>query len=270
MARVVPSITDLKARLRRSLGGMKAGGRVSPTNREREVARADSAAGRPTRDARERGLVPSPDRQIPRDVLRPAGSIPDHRFLGGPRRDFERVGRDQLEVLLDHGLTTRSYVIDIGCGVLRAGRWLIPYLDPGCYFGIEPNEELLSAGIKALQPGVLDEKRPHFDTNDRFDVGVFGARFTHFLLRSIWTHASKAEIETMLESFKRWREQGAVMLTSFLPADDERPDYTGERWTPRTIAHSRGWIFAACRERGLTVDMVPRPKINNQYWLRII
>ena len=63
-------------------------------------------------------------------------------FLGGPKRDFERVGRLGFEVLLAEQLRPSSRVLDVGCGALRLGYWLMRFLDPGCYFGIEPQQEI--------------------------------------------------------------------------------------------------------------------------------
>src|SRR3954454_18606924 len=59
-------------------------------------------------------------------------------FLGGPFEDFERVGRLQLVTLVQQGLNPSSKVLDVGCGSLRAGYWLMNFLEPGGYHGIEP------------------------------------------------------------------------------------------------------------------------------------
>src|SRR5207249_4171037 len=47
------------------------------------------------------------------------------KFLGVPTEDFAFAGREQLEFLLRAGLQRSSLMLDIGCGVLRAGYWLI-------------------------------------------------------------------------------------------------------------------------------------------------
>ena len=60
----------------------------------------------------------------------------DGIFLGGPAELFETAGRKMLITLLSEGLTPTSKVLDIGCGCLRAGYWLIHFMDRGCYFGI--------------------------------------------------------------------------------------------------------------------------------------
>jgi SAM-dependent methyltransferase len=136
--------------------------------------------------------------------------------LGGPVRDFEAVGRLQLEVLLHEGLEPDSRVLDVGCGCLRGGYWLIHFLNAGCYFGIEPHAEMLKAALEHIvEPNVLEEKKPSFDSNDSFDFTVFDVPFDFVLARSIWTHANIEQIELMLDRFRESATPGAVMLTSY-------------------------------------------------------
>lgn len=136
-------------------------------------------------------------------------------FVGGPVRDFERVGRLQLITFLKEGLYPDSKILDFGCGCLRGGYWLIHFLEPGCYFGIEPNRTMLEAGIEnLLEPGLLETKKPRFDYNTNFDSSSFGERFDFFLARSIWTHASKSQIQQMLDSFVRDPTDNGLFLTS--------------------------------------------------------
>jgi SAM-dependent methyltransferase len=136
--------------------------------------------------------------------------------LGGPVGDFEAVGRLQLEVLVHEGLEADSKVLDVGCGCLRGGYWLIHFLDPGCYFGIEPHAEMLKAGLEHIvEREALEDKKPNFDSNDAFDYSVFDVPFDFVLARSIWTHANMAQIGLMLDQFRESAAPGAVMLASY-------------------------------------------------------
>src|SRR5690349_18805349 len=95
-------------------------------------------------------------------------------FSGGPPQLFESAGRLQLATLVREGLYPYSRLLDIGCGCLRAGYWIIRLLDPGYYYGIEPNRTMLQAGIEqVIGPELQAAKRPSFDTNDRYDFSVF-------------------------------------------------------------------------------------------------
>jgi SAM-dependent methyltransferase len=145
--------------------------------------------------------------------------LADQAFLGGPPTDFERVGRLSFEALLAEGLKPSSRVLDVGCGALRMGYWLMRFLDPGCYFGIEPNREMLDVGLNDLvEADVVKRANAHFAGNDDFDFSVFGEQFDFVLARSIWTHSSKAQIQAMLSSFAATAAPGGVFLASYHPA----------------------------------------------------
>ena len=212
------------------------------------------------------------------ELQKKAEMLGEKTFLGVPVRDFEEGGRELFIYLLKAGLNPDSKLVDIGCGVLRGGYWLIHFLDPGCYFGIEAHAGRLGMGVNTiLEAETLEAKRPRFDTNPRFDTSVFGEKFDFFLAYSIWTHASKPQIQTMLDSFLRDAKDGGVFLTSYLPAGWRRPDYKGDRWygtshesdTPGCIHHSLGWIKAECDRRGLVARGLGRDKTYGQDWLKI-
>jgi SAM-dependent methyltransferase len=201
-------------------------------------------------------------------------------FLGGPPQVFEVAGRRLLATLLHEGLSPSSRVLDIGCGCLRGGYWLIHFLDAGGYFGIEPNVGMLDAGLRVLlEPGLAEAKGPRFDTNSSFDLTVFDTTFDFVVARSIWTHASKAHIETMLDGFLKVANPEAVFLTSYLPASIFKGDYKGGNWvgisheskTAGMVRHRFKWIRTACDVRGLSaVELTARPlNFGNQTWIRI-
>ena len=107
-------------------------------------------------------------------------------FLGGPLKSFELAGNCQLGILLHFGLTPESKVLDVGCGCLRGGRKIIPELNEACYFGIEPNKSMLKDGIEiSLDPDVVLDKKPRFDTNAEWNFGVFNTKFDFVIARSI-------------------------------------------------------------------------------------
>jgi hypothetical protein len=212
------------------------------------------------------------------EIQKKAELLGEKTFFGFLAKDFENGGREQFIYLLTAGLNPDSRLVDLGCGVLRAGYWLIHFLDAGCYCGIEPHEGRLRMGIDTiLEPEMLELKRPRFDTNANFDTSVFGEKFDFFLAYSIWTHASKRQIRTMLDSFVRDSSDGGVFLTSYLPADESNPDYQGDSWTgtshesdvPGCIHHSLEWIEGECSVRALKVRELGRDKTYGQSWLEI-
>lgn len=182
--------------------------------------------------------------------------------------------------LLREGLTPASQVLDVGCGCLRGGYWLIHFLDEHCYFAIEPDVRMLEAGLRILlEPGLADLKKPGFAHNTDFDFAVFGETFDFFVARSIWTHASKPQIQTMLDGFVKTARGGATFLTSYIKPTLFRRDYMGLEWvgrshecdTPGMVGHSFGWIQGECAKRGLTAEELRDAAFNfgDQIWIRI-
>lgn len=211
-------------------------------------------------------------------VQRRAAALEPYGFLGFPLADYEPGGREQFIYLLNEGLDVDSRVLDIGCGVLRAGYWLIHFLRPDRYCGIEPHATRLDLGRRlVLEPDELAAKRPRFDTNPRFDTSVFGETFDFFLAYSIWTHASKRQIAAMLDGFVRDAAPGGIFLTTYLPPDDDHPDYLGDGWVgtshdsevPGCICHSLDWIVEQCDRRDLQAEERGRDRTYGQSWLSI-
>ncbi len=199
-------------------------------------------------------------------------------FTGGPTELFESAGRLQFYSLIREGLCPYSKLLDIGCGCLRGGYWLIRFLDPGCYFGIEPNSKMLQAGIETcVTPAIVAAKQPRFDNNDHFDFSVFGTNFDVFLARSIWSHASKQQIQIMLDGFARFSNPGGFLLTSYLPVNFLQPAYEGVAWVGRShqgdkagmVRHSRRWLEGECIRRGLALQQLREKPFAGQYWVKI-
>lgn len=202
----------------------------------------------------------------------------EHGFQGVPSGTFEQAGRQQFVAFLREGLRPESRVVEFGCGCLRIAYWLVRFLEPGGYCGIEPATRRVELGKQYLfSPEELAHKAPRFDDNEVFDTSVFGGRFDFFLGRSIWTHASKGQIEATLDSFVRDATDAGVFLTSYLPAAGPEDDYQGATWVgtshlsdePGVIRHAHQWIEEQCRRRGLQVEAAGGPDCDSQYWLRV-
>lgn len=201
-----------------------------------------------------------------------------HGFLGVPTHTFDEGGRRQFIALLREGLAPESSICEFGCGCLRTAYWLIQFLEPGHYCGIEPFQDRVVWGLETLIPKHLrDQKAPIFDFNADFDVSVFERTFDFFLAGSIWTHASKAHIETMLDGFAQHGAKDGVFLTSYLPARTPEEDYLGDKWVgtshesdePGIVRHNLSWIEEQCAAKELRVDALDGQAFDDQFWLRI-
>src|SRR5262249_21892285 len=115
---------------------------------------------------------------------------PQYRAYVGPPEDYDIIAAMTFNLLTTLGLRQHHSVLDIGCGSLRIGRILVPYLNRGKYFGVEPNEWLVNEGIRQeLGKSLLEIKRPTFFFSDSpntiaqakiiFDFGLAQSIFSH-------------------------------------------------------------------------------------------
>ena len=179
-------------------------------------------------------------------------------WRGGPPVRYEAVGRHSLAMAIEQGLSPQDTLLDIGAGSLRVGFWLLQYVDADNYYAIEPNREMIETAV-----GILDAPI-HLFYNTDF---VFpDERFDFVIARSIWSHASKPMIATMLSEFAaKARDQDARFIASYIPAETPEQDYQGTEWVGKDhgggrkgyVQHSLDWIVAEGAKHGLWVKPVP-------------
>lgn len=148
-------------------------------------------------------------------------AVTAHRERASIDRRWGELGRFQFELLLRQGLRPDHTFLDLGCGPLRAGVHLIPYLDPDRYCGVDANRHLLRRGLKYELPrAVRAEKRPRLLENRDFEVERFGERFDFALAHSLFTHLNASSIARAAWSVARVLKPGGVFLATFWEAPD--------------------------------------------------
>jgi hypothetical protein len=187
---------------------------------------------------------------------------------GGDTELFEEIGRHQFVKLFGAGLLPHHRLLDVGCGCLRGGFFAINYLQPGNYFGIEPNPEMLQAGVdRVAGPDLIAEKRPTFSNREDFVFDEFGVQFDFFVARSIWSHASLGQIAVMLSSFKAAGTDDAVLLASYVPTDSREEEYRGQEYSGPAIRYRFSSLALLVERYGLCVT--EEEEVAQQRWLRV-
>ncbi|MBL4929807.1 class I SAM-dependent methyltransferase [Fuscibacter oryzae] len=109
-----------------------------------------------------------------------------HRDIVGGR--WDETGEAQIRVLLEAGLRPHHRLLDIGCGALRLGCKVVPYLDPGHYWGTDQSAALMQRGYELeladknrLPPGQLVEDAgfTYPAIPDTIDFAIAWGVFTH-------------------------------------------------------------------------------------------
>ena len=159
---------------------------------------------------------------------------PQYRAYVGPPEDYDLIAAMTFNLLTTLGLRQHHSLLDIGCGSLRIGRLLIPYLNRGKYFGLEPNEWLVDEGIRReLGEPLVQIKRPTFFVSDSpATISEAKIALDFALAQSIFSHCGLDLIKGWLSSISRSLAQDGALVATFL---------IGEEDSAQT-----GWIYPGC------------------------
>lgn len=176
-----------------------------------------------------------------------------YRAYVGPPKRFDFLSASQFGLLFMLGLNERHKVLDFGCGSLRLGRLLIPFLQEKGYYGIEPNKWLIDDGFEyELGHDALGLKQPQFAYNDDFDCTVFDTQFDFIIAQSILTHAGPDLAKLFLASARKALGDQGVFLASLKLGQHPKLEAPGPGWHyPYNIQYSKALIGELLTESGL-------------------
>ncbi len=189
-----------------------------------------------------------------RDSLR-AGDPHYHAFVGPPDQ-YDWMGATQFHLLASLGLRSGHRVLDFGCGSLRAGRLLIPFLDAGRYFGVEPNQWLVEEAFqKDLGAELRTLKEPVFSWSDDFSISGFREEFDFIVAQSVFSHTGKDLLTKALAEFRANLAAGGLIAATFY---EDRKDFEGEGWVyPHCVRYRRKTILSMAAGAGLAIVRLP-------------
>lgn len=173
-----------------------------------------------------------------------------YRAYVGRVENYDVVAALQFNLLTLLGLRESHRLLDLGCGSLRGGRLFIPYLQPGHYFGIEPNAWLIQEGIAhEIGAELIALKQPRFAHNNDFDLDVFETRFDFILAQSIFSHAGPTQIRRALTSARGVLEPSGLLVATFGERIEEE---ARDEWVYPGLNFYRWATMAGfCAEAGL-------------------
>lgn len=178
-----------------------------------------------------------------------------YRAYVGPPADYDLVTAMCFGLLTVLGLRQHHRVLDIGCGSLRVGRVLIPYLNRGGYTGLEPNAWLVDEGIRC-ETGAdqVSIKQPRFiHAGDADHLEAEGARFDFILAQSIFSHCAPDLLDRWVAQASRLLAPNGALVATFVEGPQ---DAEGSGWIyPDCVAYRRGTMADVAARHGL--DAVP-------------
>jgi hypothetical protein len=182
----------------------------------------------------------------------------DNHYMAyvGPPSQYDFMGAMQFRLLCTLGLRSNHYMLDFGCGSLRAGRLFINYLDQSRYFGIEPNKWLIDDAINnQVGKDLIRIKNPQFDYNTDFATNVFSVLFDFIIAQSIFSHAGGDLIGIALRNFKESLKLDGLIAATFV---EGITDFDGTGWVyPNCINYRPSKIKQFAEEAGLFIIRIP-------------
>lgn len=156
-----------------------------------------------------------------------------YRAYVGPPKDYDLISAMVFNLITSIGLRQNHRVLDIGCGSLRVGRLLIPYLNAGNYFGVEPNRWLVEDGIaNEIGKDLTRIKAPTFSFHSSMEEFKNPLELDYAVAQSIFSHCGINLIADWLSQVSFHLKATGVLLATFLTGDE---DYQGT-----------GWIYPGC------------------------
>lgn len=175
-----------------------------------------------------------------------------HRgYVGGNDPEtWYGIGRRQYHFLVSRGLIHSSRFLDVACGSLRLGQYLIPMLDAGHYFGLEGEEDLVRAGLEQeMLFDVAKIKQPKFAINYDFDLSTCDG-YDFAIAQSLFTHLTREDILRCFTGMRPVADPGSQFFFTFFEGEeDQNPDgdsHANRNWryrfeTLKALAEAAGF-----------------------------
>lgn len=186
-----------------------------------------------------------------------------HRRTIGNMPHWDYLGKIQLDYLVERGLKPEHYLLDVGCGPLRAGIHFIEYLETGHYAGVDQHADMLETAREVELPKHgLVAKQPHLLANQLFEFGKFGMTFDYAMAQSVFTHITLNAIMRCLAEIRLVLKPGGRFYASIfenphgkLFVDDIHPAETTVTHYDRDFFHyDLDTLRYACEGTGLTME----------------
>jgi cyclopropane fatty-acyl-phospholipid synthase-like methyltransferase len=173
----------------------------------------------------------------------------DYREYVGNKNEFDFCSGTQFSLLFNCGLRENHKVLDFGCGCLRLGRLLIPYLDVKNYFGYDPNKNLFSDFIEnEFGYEIIKKKQAVIISN--FDE--IKNKFDFIIAHSIFSHTGVDLTIDYIKFMSEIIEDDGIILATFYKSGNRSNTKNGWKYK-ECFAYSKKFIKKTAKNFGLTV-----------------
>jgi len=186
------------------------------------------------------------------------------RDFSGGGTDYDQRTASLFILLVYYGMREHHKVLDIGAGGMGLGRLLMPWLQKGNYYAIEPVEWVWRKGLEdEIGNDILRVKEPTIFATQNFEFELFNVKFDYVIASSVFSHAHPVQIKTCMKNLKNYLAPNGYFLASYVQGDVDSfyPGWVYPGINIYTKESIHGWI----REEGFEVKDIEVQ--SHQIWL---
>jgi Cyclopropane fatty acid synthase and related methyltransferases len=132
-------------------------------------------------------------------------------------------GFRQFEFLKSVGLLPSHRLLDYGCAHLATARWLVPYLSPGNYVGMDVSRLVAARGVDRLSTLGIQRNRYHLlHAHDESLDELRGFEFDFIFEFSVFQYMSKRQFRAVMPVLTRSLAQSGVICLTISTSENEK------------------------------------------------
>lgn len=141
----------------------------------------------------------------------------DHIIMSNPTL-WEGASNDfAVQYLRRHGLAPRHRLLEVGCGTVATGQYLIEYLEPQNYVGIDISSRSIDIGWSRIRArSSLLAKGPSLHHVAAAEFSPIGSHtFEIIWAQSVLTQSSPSVMQTVLAALRPFLKPSGTMFANF-------------------------------------------------------
>jgi len=177
-----------------------------------------------------------------------SGRASYRQYVGAGER-YDLIAAMTFNLLTTLGVREHHRVLDIGCGSLRNGRLLIPYLNAGNYVGFDPAQWAVEEAIKneTGEDLIRIKQARFFFSTSPADLDA-SLKFDYAFAQGIFVHSPMSLINGWLAKTAACLEDNGLFVASFGAGET---DYQGDSWVyPSRVTYRMETMQAAAERHG--------------------
>lgn len=161
---------------------------------------------------------------------------------------------DIAKLVIGFGVGKSDTVIEYGCGTLRIGQFIIEYLDPQNFVGLDIDQRIVDKGLAMLPPALVEEKKPAVDVINEDSITRVATRHPRWIYASgVLHHVPPEDLFEFFQSIYRLSNAETTSLI-WTRLGEETVQSSAKSWI-----HSNEDLLAITTTIGFTAELVRDP-----------